>query len=305
LYVKIKNAIELLSELKCLKKRYSRCETRIISIEGKIQRIIRNVQELVRNELRRNERSIKLSEWIKDYLEIIKKGEMYNRKGFDKLSKKESDELIFWSWRNDLKERRELLLSLFSKQNIDFLTEEDVEAILQYSWAPAKWWSDKPWKAWEVLEKNGLSKFRNELKSLLYGDGALEERFDRFLRNIRGFGVDYTTEVLMFIYPENCCLWNRVAADISILLGINQLLPYNVWKYHMEVNGKDYIKCCRVLEVVKESLRKNGVESPNFLDIYHFMFCTFRKLQRDAPFVLKEIRNFSMTKFCLPKKAKQ
>lgn len=282
MYFELKSAIEEIKKLKRLKRKRAR------------QKVIQNVQKMMLIELERKNRPVEIDEWIISYLEIIRKGKSCEERDLDKLTKEEEEAYLFSSWRVDFEERRELLLSFLSIQNIDRLNETKVEDMLQYSWAPPEWWSDKPWKAWDVLEKNGLSKFKKELKMILYGEDALEKRFDRFLKQIKGFGVDYITEILAFVFPDKYCLWNRVAADISILLGLNQSLPHNVWKYRMKMNGKDYVQCCQTLGAIKESLSKNHVESPNFLDVYHFMFCTYRYLKSHAPFVLKTIRNYSM-----------
>ena len=300
MFLEIRNAVETINELKRLKRKSAKRGsiwirgTRMRRIDKEIKGIVQNTCQSIVSELKLKDRPTETDEWIKDYLETIKKGRLCEGESLGGLTKEEERAWLFWSWRGDFEERRELLSSFLSKDNIDRLNTKKIEEMLQYSWAPTRWWSDKPWKAMEVLEKNGLSTFKRELKLLIYGQDTIERRFDRFRERIKGFGVDYITEILVFIFPDKYCLWNRVAADISILLGINQLLPISVWKYRMEVNGEDYIKCCRTLEIIKDSLIKNQVQSPNFLDVYHFMFCTFRKLKDQAPFVFKAICDYSM-----------
>jgi hypothetical protein len=300
MYLELKKGTEAIYELKHLKTRYSRRgsiwtrQAKMRYVEKEVRRTIQEVKEIVKKELKRKNRPLEIKHWVKDYLEIIKKGRLCEGKNSGKLTREENTALLFASWRDDFEERKKLLSALLSRQNIGYLCKEEIEEILQYSWAPVEWWSDKPWKAWEVLSKNLMPKVRKELKLLIYGDGPLKKRFDRFRNEIRGFGADYITEILMFLFPEKCCLWNRVAADFSILIGINQFLPYSAWKYRMQVDGNDYVKCCETLDMIKDNLRENNVQSPNFLDVYHFMFCIYRKLEDQASFVLDEIRNHSM-----------
>lgn len=166
-YSELKSAIEEIKKLKRLKRKRAR------------QKVIQNVQKMMLIELERENRPVEIDERIISYLEIIKKGKSFDERDLYKLTKEEEEAYLFSSWWADFEERRELLLSLLSIQNINRLNKTKVEDMLQYSWAPSEWWSDKPWKAWAVLEKNGLSKFKKELKMILYGEDALEERFDR------------------------------------------------------------------------------------------------------------------------------
>jgi|GEM_PF-5038135 hypothetical protein len=175
-------------------------------------------------------------------------------------------------WRGTLEERKCLFANILGEKHIDNLKRRDVMEMLTYSWAESEWWSDKPWKAMKVLEKNGLVKLRKELKLLLYGNDPIEKRFDVFLTNIKGLGAAYTTEILTFIFPEKYCLWNRVAADVSIYLGINELLPYNLWKDKMKITGESYVKCCDVLQTLRRQLETCGLVKSNLIDVYHFIF---------------------------------
>ena len=70
-------------------------------------------------------------------------------------------------WRGDLEERRRLFANILGEKHIDNLKRRDIMEMLTSSWAESEWWSDKPWKVMKVLEKNGLVKFRKELKLLL------------------------------------------------------------------------------------------------------------------------------------------
>jgi len=196
------------------------------------------------------------------------------------------------SWENELEERKDLFTSLLGLNGIDKLTTKNVQELLIYSWADAEWWSDKPWKAEIILEKNGLVKFRTELKGFLYGHADFEGRFDRFIQNVKGLGVDYATEILAFVFPDRYCLWNRVAADMSIYLGLYPLLPYEVWKERKEVNGKNYIRCCEVLQIIRNELASSIQKKTDFVDVYHFMFYLYRTL-KETPGILEGIRIFS------------
>jgi len=187
--------------------------------------------------------------------------------------------------------RKEMFATLLCRDNIDSLTKDDIVEIVHYSWAPEGWWSDFPYQAMSVLQKSGLPKLRKALKKLLYGPDSLDKRFDSFNKNVVGLGAKYVSDILAFTFPQKYCLWNRIAADASILLGINNDLPYDLWKLRMKVKGEDYVECCRTLKEVKEGLNDSGFQQPDFTDIYHFMLFIYNKIIKQ-PGLLEGIRAF-------------
>ena len=68
-------------------------------------------------------------------------------------------------------------------------------------------------KAGRLLRSNGLPGLRAALKSLLYGEGNLRDRFDRFTGGVcgveRGMVVSFASEVLHFADPTRYWLWTQ------------------------------------------------------------------------------------------------
>ena len=226
----------------------------------------------LRRILKQEGRQIELNEYVEGFLEYLKGDEGLNRQ-------------------QTMEGRKEMLATLLSLNNIDNLTKDDVIEIVQYSWA-TQWFSDYPHKSMDILRKNGLCKFRKELKKLLYGTDRLHKRFDDLEMHIKGLGAQYISEILAFNFPQKCCIWNRVAADITIYLGISNRLPYDVWKYRMRLNGKNYVRCCKILETIKNELSNFGFEQPDFVDLYQFMLFLYEELKKQ-PVVLEEVKSFS------------
>lgn len=225
----------------------------------------------LRQMLGQKDRELELTEYVRDFLKQVESGPD-NR-------------------RQSMQARKEMFSELLAKDRIGQLTREDIEEILQYSWATI-WFTDYPYLTNEVLDKNGFHKLRKELRELLYGTDSLDKRFDNFITNIKGLGAQYVSELLAFYFPEECCVWNRVAADASIFLGIITILPSDVWRYRMKVNGANYIKCCRALQIIKDELGHCGLEKPDFVDVYFFMLLLIEDLKKQLG-VLEEIRSFS------------
>ena len=236
-------------------------------------------RDMIKAKLSQKERKVDLHKYVMDYYESLEK-QRKNEKNFNETSVE-----------TGIRDRQQTLVTFLSQNHIDYLKKDDVIEIIHYSWAQKDIWTDFPTKALDVIEKNGLPKLRRELKRLLYGTTPLPERFDDFITKVKGFGAQYTSEILTFIYPENCCLWNRVVADSVILLGINDLLPYEVWKNGMVLDGKGYEKCCEVLKKIKNDLG-NFLPKPDFLDIHTFIMYIYAQIIMQ-PDILEEIRIFS------------
>ena len=232
-------------------------------------------REALRRKLRKKDKQIDLKEHVRNFQEYLKA--CIQASGVDR------QEII--------QGRKEILANILSRTNVGSLTKDDIIEILHYSWATDAW-SDYPQKAMDVLDRNGLPRIRRELKKLLYGKDNLDKRFDNFNLNIKGIGAQYISEILAFTFPQKCVLWNRAAADVSIFLGINILLPRETWMHRMKLDGKNYVKCCQVLGTVRDEMIESGLERSDFVDVYHFMLFLRDGLKKQ-PGVLEEVRYFS------------
>ena len=196
---------------------------------------------------------------IKKYIEKYK----------DRLKKELSGE-----WKKERQERILLFQRLLGQQNIDHLNESNVGEIVRSLWA-SRLWTNKDYLVAKVLNSNGLPKIKKEVKALLYGDQSIQKRFDNFLARIKGLGPSSVTEILVFVFPDRYCLWNDKPKNVLPVLGIEDLLPERVYKY--AINGKDYVKCNKVLGIVREELKNCGFRDIDFLDVDIFMWLLFNE----------------------------
>ncbi len=179
------------------------------------------------------------------------------------------DWLITEKGKQNLAEHREheqYLKKRLSSENIDKMSESEFREIYKTIWASAIW-SNKDWYiSNKLLAPNGLDKIKLHLKTLLYGQGDIENRYDEFVGNIKGFGTSSISEILHMVFPEKYCLWNDKPKTVLPFLGLN-ILPDNFFKYQLN-NGNEYMQCVKALEVVKEELADFGVKDFIDLDIY-------------------------------------
>jgi hypothetical protein len=200
-------------------------------------------------------------------------------------------ELSDKGWEKERKERTVLFQKLLGKRNINKLNEKDFGKIIKTLWA-SQIWGNKEYLIKKILKDNGLPKIRKELRELLYGTDSIEKRFNRFRQNIKGLGPASITEILVFVFPSKYCLWNDKPKNVLPVLGMKNLLPDRVFKY--SINGKDYVKCTKVLDLIRKELESVGFKRVDFLDVDIFMWLLFsevvKKQETEKEIVAPEIK---------------
>ena len=181
----------------------------------------------------------KLKKFIIEYLESIK-----NRTEEEK---------------EDLKERqeREIYYQSFNKEKIKNMTHEEFYEYISKLWAMLMW-GNKKYKIEQLIEDNGFETVKIKLSDLLYGKGNLEERWDNFKKQVKGFGPAMMSELLCYVYPNECMLWNTTAIKAYQNLDITDIPTHNY-----QMTGKRYIELTKIaLEIKKEivSIYKKEVD---------------------------------------------
>ena len=87
-------------------------------------------------------------------------------------------------------------------------------------------WSVMPMAVYKIYDNNGHDKFKKYLAGLLYGDEHLSIRYDRFHKNITEFKAKAMSEILCYIYPEECMIWNSKVENLFKIIGIKDIPSY-------------------------------------------------------------------------------
>ena len=87
------------------------------------------------------------------------------------------------------------------------------------------------------------------------------------------------TEILSFVSPKKYCIWNEKPKNVIPFLGMEKMLPAKVYKY--QIDGKEYLGCTEVLDLVREEL-KDIVKEPDFIDVDFFLAYIFYEVMPKA-----------------------
>jgi len=130
-------------------------------------------------------------------------------------------------------------------------------------------WGNKAYPVGKIVQDNGLESLREALGDLLWGKAPLPDRFDAFARRIKGMGPASVTELLAFIHPEECGLWNDKARKALVILGLDTVFP-KVKKYHL--TGAEYMAFNDLLKAIRDELTGQGLAGLDLIGVDFFLF---------------------------------
>jgi len=150
---------------------------------------------------------------------------------------------------------------------LEQLSEADVEEIVGLLWAHHIW-SNKAYVAQKLVEENGLECLRQNLRLLYSQEIDPVEAYDRFLSSVKRWGPASVTEMLAFIYPERCGIWNKQARVALEILGFADQI--DVKKYRLSKQEYQYFNC--LLRVIAEEMRQAGLQDVDLLTVDFLLY---------------------------------
>src|SRR5947209_528529 len=114
--------------------------------------------------------------------------------------------------------RRNLYAELLSPEGLRQMTVLEFGQVISSLWA-SRVWGDKGYLVDKLIFDNGLPTLIEQLRRLLWGKGTLIARYDTFHKTIKGLGAASITEIMAFVHPESCGLWNDIVRQALSLLG--------------------------------------------------------------------------------------
>jgi len=159
-----------------------------------------------------------------------------NKELLNKYIEQYLNDLKFAGEKNDIEERngRKEYYQSFDKEKILSMTENVFYEYISKLWAMLIW-GNKKYKIDQIIEDNGFEKLKIEIAELLFGVDTIDIRWDKFKNEVKGFGPAMMSELLCYVYPNDCMLWNRTAVTAYQILEIP-----NVPTHNYQMNGKKY-----------------------------------------------------------------
>ena len=193
--------------------------------------------------------------------------------------------------KNDFSDRKERIsyYQKFNKINLLNLTEEDFIEFIGKLWASSMYGSKKYLVEQMISSNKGFDNLKNILAEFIYGKQELSIRWDNFLKEAKFFGPSYMSEILCYIYPNDCALSNN-----QVVKALDYLEMPKVPHYNYQFTGKKYLEICEVVKALSTKLKDSGVECENLLAVDYYLWEVTR-LTSDEVITNNKIENKPIT----------
>ncbi len=172
------------------------------------------------------------------------------------------------------------------------IDELNFEHLIKKLWA-SKTWGNKDYLVSKIIKDNGIHKIRKELNFLIFNKTTtIGDRYERFLKEIKGMGPSMITEILCHIYPNDAGIWNDRARKSLTWLEVENV-PYKKYK----INSQEYNKFNEVLKKIAEILTGIGYKNVDLLFVDYFIWEVFNNFVKgfgtQTTIILKEDKTIS------------
>lgn len=164
--------------------------------------------------------------------------------------------------------RAELYAGLLAPTALRHMGELEFGQVVSSLWA-SRLWGNKGYLVDKLIRDNSLPAVVEGLKTLLWGKGDLAARFDAFRKAIRGMGTSMITELLAFIHPEACAIWNDTTRGALELLGIEAADFPALRK--TQISGAEYAAYNALISLIRADLADHGFEDQDHLGVTYFL----------------------------------
>lgn len=153
-------------------------------------------------------------------------------------------------------------------QKLNELSEADVDELVVKLWA-SRMWGNKQYLVQQVISDNGIEKLRRELRELLDTKESVAVRYERFAKEVARLGGPASlTEMLCYIQPQECGIWNGKARQALKVLELDQYV--NPTKYRL--SAEEYQTFNKLLQTIASELQNAGFKDVDLLFVDFFLF---------------------------------
>lgn len=163
------------------------------------------------------------------------------------------------------REERKVYYQSWTKERIKDMTEDEFVEYIGKLWSMIVW-GNKKYIANKIIETNGFDNIKNMLIDLLYGDEAIEERWDKFYKAKTRLGASSMSELLSYINSNEYVICNKVTCDCFRWLEVE-----NVPKYNYQYTGDVYKRLCTIAKEIQNEMIEEGIQNVDLL-VMDYMF---------------------------------
>lgn len=163
------------------------------------------------------------------------------------------------------KERREFYQS-YTKERILNMTEDDLYEYISKLWSMLIW-GNKKYVVDKLIYDNGLNHIKKQLAELLFGAMPIENRWDNFIKGVKGLGPATISELLTYINPQEYVIFNKTTILCFTYLNIEGMPKYNY-----QYTGQKYVEVCNIGKEISKLLVYYGIKDADLLAVDYFLW---------------------------------
>ncbi|MGN0502797.1 MAG: hypothetical protein ACI4HN_07715 [Ruminococcus sp.] len=163
------------------------------------------------------------------------------------------------------KERRAFYQS-YTRERILTMTEDDFLEYMSKLWSMLIW-GNKKYVVDKMIADNGFDNLKKQLAELLYGNAAIEKRWNSFLKSVKGLGPASISELLTYCDPDECVIFNK-----TTILCFSYLEIPNMPKYNYQYTGKKYVEVCGIAKEIAKAIKDAGETDCDLLAVDYFLW---------------------------------
>jgi hypothetical protein len=168
-------------------------------------------------------------------------------------------------FRKDTEERRERK-AFFQKITRGKIDELTFAGLIKKLWA-AQIWANQDYLVNKIIKDNGIQKISNELSILVSHRRTPGERYEQFLKKIKGMGPSMVTEILCHTDPKNAGIWNDKVRKAIAWLEIKNI-SYDKYR----VTAKEYDNFNQLIKQLTSYLKGEKYQDVDLLFVDYFLW---------------------------------
>ena len=171
------------------------------------------------------------------------------------------------------REEREKFYSSYTKEKLLSINIDEFYEYIGKLWAMIIWGNKKYRIDQLIADNGGFEKLKSKLVELIYGNDTIASRWDNFKNNTKGFGPAMMSEILCYVYPNDCMLWNRTAESAYQSLEIP-----NIPLRNYQMTGKKYVEMTEIAKEIQKRIIERGYKNVDLLFVDYFFWDQLRDI---------------------------